>query len=145
MRPILKTRGRRKTNKLAELGGQRRVLALLAQTQIEPRNFSMILETLREAREQDEIAEEFGVSRATVARLKRLALRRLEEHGLTVSTSWVPMSVILPAPLAASLETFSESFDSCRDEALKRELIDKLQRVIVDSATALGQTKQRGA
>jgi uncharacterized protein (DUF433 family) len=141
----LRIRGHLKTNKLAELGGEKRVAALLRQTQMERSSFPIVMEALREARTQDEIAAEFEVSRAEVARLKRLALRRLEEFGLTVSSSWVPTRVIVPSPLAALLTQFAESFEDCRNEAAKRAAVQHLEQAIIETTKTLAHPKRARA
>jgi hypothetical protein len=143
MKAVLTTRSRRKTNKLMQLGGEKHVLSLLKRTDIARSNYPIAIESLREEKDQDEIAIAYGVSRSTVARLKRLALRKLEQFGLTVPSSWSPMEIVMPSPLAERLAHFNKVFEASTNEAAKRELVESLTRAVDEAADTLSKSKQR--
>jgi predicted type IV restriction endonuclease len=143
MRVVPRMRRNRSANKLLQLGGQAQVVKLLSKTQIEPGRFPLVIATLQEDRLQRELAVEFGVSRATVARLKRLALKRLEHFGITISAAWPLTRVIVPAPLATKLTNFSEAFANNHDDQCKRSVLERAEAHIRNATSVLEATHHK--
>jgi DNA-directed RNA polymerase specialized sigma subunit len=56
------------------------ILDVLSKTEIDPKNFPVILEGLKKERLQTEIAKDYGMTQMNVSRLLVLAKKRLKEN-----------------------------------------------------------------
>jgi hypothetical protein len=117
------------------------ILDVLSKTEIDPKNFPVILEGLKKERLQTEIAKDYGMTQMNVSRLLVLAKKRLKEN--LHAGIWVEFEEgRLPISMVRKLGAFAKQLDENQNDETKRKALKVMDAALVEIEQILSAPDQ---